>query len=239
MRQKRKFSCLAFAMLASLLATGARGELINRGNGLIADTVLDITWMQDASLFETLCEARDPIATEFVPVDQANVRILCHQDGRMTLNDAGLWIDRLNDVHYKGYSDWRLPIVDTNPVCNVDCYSVEMAHLVYVSLGNLHRDVEPCDEYYAIYEWRPSKINCIKNRGPFYNINPDDSYWSGSVHPDYGDFLYVVLSTGYQNSDTVWSHFYVWPVRDGLSPTATPSRYTRQRDLLTHVRIKR
>jgi hypothetical protein len=236
MRKNSKLACLIYAIFASLLTAGVHAELINRGNGLIADTVLGITWMQDASLFETLCEASDPIATEFVPVDEANARILCHQDGRMTWNDAGFWIDRLNEVAYKGYSDWRLAIVDTNPLCHENCDSVEMAHLVYVSLGNLHRDVEPCDEYDGIGGFTAKNINCIKSRGLFYNINPDASYWSGTVHPDYGDFIYVALSTGNQNSDNAGNHYYVWPVRNGLSPIDTPSKYTRQQDLFTHVR---
>ena len=38
-----------FALLAALLlARGAGATLINQGNGMIYDTVLDITWIQNA-----------------------------------------------------------------------------------------------------------------------------------------------------------------------------------------------
>ena len=44
-----------FALLAALLlARGAGATLINQGNGLIDDTVLNITWVQNANLCVTL-----------------------------------------------------------------------------------------------------------------------------------------------------------------------------------------
>ena len=39
-----------FVVLYSLVSTSANAALLNRGNGLIYDTDLDITWLQDFQL---------------------------------------------------------------------------------------------------------------------------------------------------------------------------------------------
>lgn len=233
MKTKRIVLCWAYAVLLIFGVEGAYGELIDRGNGLVADTVLGITWMQDGSLFETLCEANDPIASNFVPVFDENSRIICYQDGGMSLFDANAWIDRLNEVKYKGYSDWRLPVVDIEPypeVCSTDCSNNEILHLIYVTLGNFFDSVEPCDTYVVQYTWKEK--NCIKNRGPFYNIQ--SVYWTGTVHPIYGDYMFILPETGRQESDNPENRSNVWPVRDGLSPLLfpPPSRVSRQANFL-------
>jgi len=42
-----------FAILTTVMINQSHAELIDRGGGLIYDTVLDITWMQDASYAQT------------------------------------------------------------------------------------------------------------------------------------------------------------------------------------------
>jgi hypothetical protein len=103
------------------------------------DTVLGITWLVNANL----------AYTEAFGVTGINT------DGRMTWDKANEWIAAMNTAGYLGETGWRLPfVVDTNdPGCDVanfgtDCgYNVqtmsgstvysEMAHLFYVTLGNL------------------------------------------------------------------------------------------------------
>src|SRR5215472_15361646 len=63
--------------------------LIDRGNGLIYDTVLNITWVQDANLCLTLNDCVNGDAF-----------------GNMTWDDANTWAANLV---YQGFSDWRLP----------------------------------------------------------------------------------------------------------------------------------
>jgi hypothetical protein len=60
-------------------------ELYNRGNGLIYDAELDITWLQDANYAQT--SGYD-------------------DDGQMSWEDANTWAAGLV---YGGYDDWRLP----------------------------------------------------------------------------------------------------------------------------------
>ena len=74
---------IIFLLLLSFNATAA---LYDRGNGLIYDDVLDITWLQDANYAQT--SGYD-------------------SDGAMTWNDANNWALNLT---YEGYSDWRLPV---------------------------------------------------------------------------------------------------------------------------------
>jgi hypothetical protein len=61
----------------------AKAELIDRGGGLIYDTDLDITWLQDANY------ANSP--------------------NGMSWTEAMTWVQQLR---YGGYDDWRLPAIN-------------------------------------------------------------------------------------------------------------------------------
>lgn len=67
----------------------ASADFIDRGNGMIYDDVLDITWVQDFNLAATL-GAGDGT-------------------GLMTWDDAAAWVDSLT---VGGFDDWRLPTFD-------------------------------------------------------------------------------------------------------------------------------
>ena len=73
---------LIFLLLLSFNATAA---LYDRGNGLIYDDVLDITWLQDANYAKT--SGHDA-------------------DGAMTWFEANIWA---NNLVYQGFENWRLP----------------------------------------------------------------------------------------------------------------------------------
>jgi hypothetical protein len=68
-----------------LLSAPADAELIDIGNGLIYDTLQDLTWTQDPMLART---------SGF------------DTDGRMTYATAVTWVEALS---FAGLSDWRLP----------------------------------------------------------------------------------------------------------------------------------
>lgn len=107
-------SFLKISMLAisALLSGTAQASLIDRGNGLIYDSDLNITWLQNANLAQT--SAYDA-------------------DGRMTWADAKAWAAQLS---FAGFNDWRLPALTSNTVCvGSDCSNSELAHLFYGELG--------------------------------------------------------------------------------------------------------
>lgn len=83
--------------MAALCAIPASATLHDRGNGLIYDDVLKITWLQDANLS----------ASESFGV----WGILPYSGGQMSASTAAEWIGAMNAAAYKGFSDWRLPKV--------------------------------------------------------------------------------------------------------------------------------
>ena len=76
-------SVLFVGVMALATSESTKAALIDRGNGLIYDNVLNITWIQDVALSSTLGGS-----------------------GIFNWYDAKAWADQLV---YRGYDDWRLP----------------------------------------------------------------------------------------------------------------------------------
>lgn len=103
-------------LAAGLLMSGAaQAALIDRGGGLIYDTVLNVTWLQDANYAQTSAYS----AT-----------------GLMTWSEANAWANQLN---YAGTNGWRLPTAlngdGSGPCGGYNCTGSEMGHLYYVDGG--------------------------------------------------------------------------------------------------------
>ena len=79
---KTAVSVLSVGVIALTASESTEAALIDRGNGLIYDNVLDVTWAQDLDLSRTLGA------------------------GIFNWRGAKAWADQLV---YRGYSDWRLP----------------------------------------------------------------------------------------------------------------------------------
>ncbi len=211
-----------------LLLPGAVGAtLIDRGNGLIYDSVLDITWLQDANL----------AASETFGVSDINA------SGTMNWSTANLWIDAMNAANYKGFNDWRLPTLspidgsnfntafstnattdrgyaktttdggwrdgDGNPVS-------EMGHMFYVNLGNLG--------FCTPNDSRPGSCATqtgwgLTNTGTsdvqFDNLQ-SSNYWSGlefAANP--ASAWRFNFRNGAQSASDKSSAFFAWAVRPG------------------------
>ncbi len=203
---KKPFSILIVS--CALTMAEADASLINRGGGMIYDTVLDITWLQDANYAKT---------SGYSPF------------GLMNFGDANAWADQLS---FGGFDDWRLPtLLDTgNPGCDfsnsrgTDCgwnsqtydegtgvvYS-ELAYMFYVNLGNLaSHDPVSGDYLGGSVDWG------ITHTGPFFNLK-NDSYWTQLEYaPDitfnaWGFDNY----DGYQGANFKSNGLYAWAVRSG------------------------
>ena len=142
------------------------------------DASQDITWLADANYAQT--SGYDA-------------------DGLMNWDDAQSWVDSLNSASHLGVSVWRLPTVtDTGePGCdyalegtdcgrNVDVSTGEMAHMYYISLGNISY-LDPVGNINP--GWG------LSNTGPFANLNPR-TYWSGVEYPLDADFAYLLNFNG-------------------------------------------
>ena len=195
--------------LSLLLSSLSYSALYDRGNGLIYDDVLDITWLQDANYAQT--SGYD-------------------SDGKMNWNDANNWASNFT---YEGHVDWRLPetidIGNDGPTyynshegvdwgVNLTNHS-EMSHLFYESLGNLSvHSTEGCTTA------DPSK--CLNNSSFFVNIMYSD-YWSSTSfildNNNAWDFSFGVGNQDFNSKDSI---AYAWPVHDGdigLAPVPLPA----------------
>jgi hypothetical protein len=199
-----------FTAALAISTASAQATLVNRGGGMVYDTELNITWLQDWNLAKTTGYTAPGAGA----------------DGRMTWGAAQQWAA---DLVHGGYDDWRLPtMVDTGtPGCNnsnaggTDCgfnvqtkvgstvYS-EFAHLWYDTLGNLSRCApgdEPC---------RSGQPNSgLRNTGPFLQAD-GAAYWLG-VRDASLNFLswFFVTGIGLQSTGFNLNQLQAMAVRDG------------------------
>ncbi|HRX69609.1 MAG: DUF1566 domain-containing protein [Candidatus Competibacteraceae bacterium] len=148
---KRTLSVLAFT--AALGFSGAANALLfDRGNGLIYDDVLDITWLADANLFKTQYDADNTVVNQIISAvptitDSTGTHNVVAGDfftggGGMTWWGAMAWAEWLN---FGGYDDWRLPTtLQPDSSCEYqsggvsygdNCTGSEMGHMFYNNLG--------------------------------------------------------------------------------------------------------
>ena len=101
-----------------LVATPAHADLIDLGNGMVYDTVQDLTWLQDLQHART-------------SGDDA--------DGRFTFTEAKTWA---SDLVFGGFADWRLPLM-LNPFVEFSGHSEIDA--VMTTLGGSWRNPSTYD----------------------------------------------------------------------------------------------
>ena len=127
-----KLSTFTGLLAAGLFTVSAQAALYDRGNGMIYDDTLDITWLQDANY----------AATQYV----ATGGLEGDADGLMTWAAANTWAAGLS---YEGYDDWRLASANLMNAAS-PCYAAdgscdrgynnttgELGHMFYNNLGNL------------------------------------------------------------------------------------------------------
>ena len=134
---KTAVSVLFVSVMSLMGSASTQAALIDRGNGLIYDNVLDVTWAQDVALSGTL-----------------------GGPGIFNWSGAKAWA---NQLVYRGYDDWRLPTltpvngVKFNRIFHCDGsadygYGIaapggasagftgnELAYMYHVNLGNKSR----------------------------------------------------------------------------------------------------
>jgi hypothetical protein len=192
---KQIFLALAILSLCGI----SNAALIDRGGGLIYDSTLNITWLQDANYAKTSGY---------------------NSDGLMTWSQSVTWADGLS---YGGYSDWRLPkMLPVNPPnynyswsydgstdfgFNMTSPNSELAYMYYVNLGNL--------AYYDTSGNGPQVNWGLKNSGPLFNLEPG-TYWYGTDRPGSDWRFHFHFSNGNQDDvDARSATYYAWAVRDG------------------------
>jgi hypothetical protein len=178
--------------LAVLWSGSAEAVLIDRGGGLIYDTALNVTWLQDARYAWT-SGATWP-------------------GGGMNWFEAQNWVSGLefyDAVRGVTLTDWRLPSTISSPASegfDTSGLSSELAFMYYVNLGySANPSLNPGDP-------EPTATNY----NPFTNIGYR-SYWSGTgagiADRDLAWGLHFHF--GWQFINNQYDLGYAWAVRDG------------------------
>ncbi|MEI7465296.1 MAG: hypothetical protein WCJ87_08120 [Burkholderiales bacterium] len=214
--------CLA---AAGLLGSGsAQALLVDRGSGMLYDTVLNVTWLQDANYAKTSGFDADGKLTRDAGGGSAPF-------GTPPGNVAMAWADNLV---YGGYSDWRLPRHSpvsgstytflpysfdgsTDSGWNIPSSFSELSHMYYVNLGlkgQYSPDGSSRSDYGIFGNGTPNGQNDV---GLVKNLQ-SWPYWSFSSS---GAPTVFSFGGGSQVDPFTWlsvgEHpgFFAWAVRDG------------------------
>lgn len=217
---KSQKTLLALAFIASAAVTGtAQASLVDRGNGLLYDNVLNVTWLQDANYAKT---------SGYSATD------------KMNWTTATAWSAQLN---FDGLTGWRLatntPIngrsfyivtpavngggpngVTFNPAQLLDTYNgtsddgynitspnSELAYMFNVNLG-----LKNLVNATGIHQLNVGTFGNVANLGLVHNLQ-SNAYWSGTGLVD--GAWYFDTRTGYQSENYKTILQYAWAVRPG------------------------
>lgn len=185
-----KKSGLVHAAVVILAMPGlANATLIDRGGGLVYDTALNVTWMQDA---------------------QYSITSGYNAFGRMnwqTANDWAAGVEYFDPVRNVVWDDWRLPTTINDPLSlgyDLTGQSSELAFMYYFNLG-----------YAPNYEHdRFAPVPASTNYNPFVNL-AYRGYWSGTAADRPGSAWMLHFHFGSQEVNGMGDEQRVWLLRDG------------------------
>jgi hypothetical protein len=205
---------IAAVTLAVLAGAGtAQAALLNRGGGLIYDTVQDITWLADMNHAQT----------QFINSGGA----IGTADGQMEWLAANIWA---NNLVYGGYTDWRLPTTtQPDPTCSVQndagggdgvqssgdgCVGSEMGHLFYNELGG--------EAGQGLLDSTGDTAQELANLAMFTNAM-DGLYWSSTTYAPNSGFAWSFFTAdGRQGAWNKDFQFNALAVRRGDSTSTVP-----------------
>ena len=204
------------AIISLLFAVGsANAALINRGGGMIYDSDLNITWLQDANYIQT---------SGF------------DTDGLVNWATANSWATNLS---FGGYTDWRLPTV--SPVDGTNAFNIgfsfngttdrgfnntssrsELAYMFYNNLANISFfSPSGLGSQSGPNDFKSSFVDGLS--GETYSFeNVGLSYWTGVANNPFNNAAFGFnfrnfnsIPTGEQQLHGLFSGLSVWAVRDG------------------------
>ena len=205
----------------SLITFSTNAALYDRGNGLIYDDVLDITWLQDANYAHTSGYAAAN-AVGGMHSGSNNIQ----PDGAMGWDAATTWATQLE---YDGYDDWRLPsanLINASDPCDASDGSCdfgynnttgELGHMFYNNLGNTA---------FSSITSNVSFTDATPGGGTvsFLNVQSDKYWYGDEFFPNTNDAWSFDSTDGDQSDDSKIDSSYAWAVRDGdVSPVPIPA----------------
>jgi hypothetical protein len=215
---KHQKTLIALALITSAAVTDTtHASLVDRGNGLLYDDVLNVTWLQDANYAHTSGYA------------SAQVGYKSATGGAMDWMTATTWAANLV---YGGFSDWRLatntPVSggasyniaysvngSTDVGYNITSPNAELAYMYNVNLG--------LKDYVSATNVNQSTFGVFGNgnTGGQANVGlvknlQSYAYWSGAEYSQgYGNDWNFDTSHGNQVNGCLHCQLYAWAVRPG------------------------
>lgn len=216
------------ACLMALAATSTtQADLLDRGNGMIYDTVQNITWLQNANYAKTeFTNNPNRISQIIAAVGTVDGHQLIPGDfvastGRMSWWGSLAWADQLV---YGGFDDWRLPnVTQPDPTCQLfaadysyghGCQGSEMGYMFYNYLG-------VGSNFGSKRVGNQTSVDGVA----LQNIQPHHwtsmSYWSSNTNALFFPFNGQGSGTNLKSATQVTG---AWAVRDGdIQPTPAKS----------------
>jgi hypothetical protein len=210
---------------AALLSSGvAQAALMDRGGGLLYDSVLNVTWLQDANFARTSGVDADGMMNWWVANDWVanlsfhdSVRHVDYSDWRLAAN-APVGADWNYDFSYDGSTDRGY---------NITSSASELSYMYYVNLGlkGLHAPSGAFQLDAGVFG--NGTTGGQANVGLVNNLQ-SSGYWYGTVYapaPALAAWGFATTGGG-QGGNYQDSEFYVWPVRPGDVAAAVPEPET-------------
>ncbi|MBD9359185.1 PEP-CTERM sorting domain-containing protein [Methylomonas fluvii] len=211
----RKSQWALSVLLVGGINMPANAALLDRGNGMLYDTVLNVTWLQDANYAKT--SGYD-------------------DDGLMSLTEAKTWTENLT---FGGATNWRLasnsPINGVDFVFSSDFYSgsadqgynvvspnAELSYMFYVNLG-LHGRYNT--------NGTPRSDNGVFGNGNLFELDAggnvvggadagliknlqNRAYWLNTNEGPASNWIFMPYD-GWQGVYSNENQLYAWAVHDG------------------------
>ena len=203
----KKLQVFSFVMLLFFGFVGmANATLLDQGNGLIYDDVLNIIWLQDANLASTQT------------FGVSNISSSSTSGGWMNWDTANEWIAAMNIDYYLDYNDWRLASMDVNGDDTVvnhisgaseeEMRDNELGYMYYHNLGGSYLD----------------DLTGNQTVGSVTLNNIQSIYWSGTEYTDEPDKAWLFnFYYGNQGCAPKVTLMHAWAVRDVSAPVPEPA----------------
>ena len=201
----KRIACATVLCAGLLIVSGsAQAQLLGEGT-VVYDDILDITWLQNANLAQSMNFGLKGI----------------NPDGSMSWTAAQTWIAALNAMNYGGSNQWTLPkTVHPDKTCDqgpgstdkeVDasvkaafgysCTGSQLGFLYYQRLGGV--------------EGSTIELTHNSSYGKFSNFQPY-LYWSGSIWPRVANsYFSFSFGNGWQGTNIQTNALYVIAVHPG------------------------
>ena len=204
---KSPVALLSAIALLTMLPASAQAALVNEGNGLIYDTVTNVTWTQDANLFGTMLASNSKLVNDIIAADPviydtpnaydnptgsgtyqvSQVDFYPLGSGGMTWYGAQAFVGYLNHIAYKGHKTWALPSADTSCAFYAACSTGQLGELFWGEIP-------------------PALTTSYMNGsfGPFTDVEKTNVYWTGTQYQPNPSYAWKFSS--YDGSEGAYEH---------------------------------